>query len=167
MLPIPGIDNPMVTDTFSLLSGKTKAGRKTVVIGGNKEGLTVAEFLAENGGEVIVVDPAPGLAMDLGFVRQGSVLTRINSTPTIKIMLQTTVENIENNEVTVQNQGKFEKITGIDSVVCSFNRASANKLYDELVADGQVAEVYCVGDAVTPREASDAIYEGAIVGRKI
>jgi len=38
---------------------------------------------------------------------------------------------------------------------------------DEIVAWGKVQEVYSIGDALMPRDITDAIYEGAVIGRKI
>jgi len=35
------------------------------------------------------------------------------------------------------------------------------------MAQGKVKEVYLIGDAAMPREIADAIYEGAVIGRKI
>ena len=61
----------------------------------------------------------------------------------------------------------MEKLTGIDSIVLAWARAPVNRLADEIAAQGKVPEVYRIGDAVLPRDAADAIYEGAVVGRRI
>ncbi len=165
--PIPGVDKPLVTTSFDILSGKRKMGNKSLVIGGGREGLTVAEFLAENGTEVTLVELSDALGSDLGPVRQWVIGDRIKENPAIEVKLKTTVERIDENEVTVQSEGKAERVSGFDSVVLARARTSVNQLADEILADGQVPEIYCIGDAVIPRDASDAIYEGATIGRKI
>lgn len=164
---IPGINKPMVDTSFNVLSGKAKVGSKTIVIGGSREGLTVAEFLAENGSDVIIAEPSANMGSDLGAVAFLVTSGRINENPAITVRLYTTVENIGDNEVTLQSQGHFEKITGIDSVVVALNRAPVNHLADDISIYGKIAEVYCIGDAVIPRDASDAILEGAVIGRRI
>jgi len=164
---IPGVDTSLVTTSFDILSGKSKIGKKSVVIGGRREGLTVAEFLAENGSEVTIVEVRDCLGSDLGGVRQWVIRDRIKENPAIAVRLKTTVERIEDSGVVLQSEGKIERITGIDSVVLAWDRAPVNQLADEIMADGKIAEIYRIGDAVLPRDASDAIYEGAVVGRRV
>ena len=77
------------------------------------------------------------------------------------------LERIADGEVILQKEGNLETLTGIDMVVSAWITAPVNRLAEEIALDGSVAEVYTIGDAVRPRDASDAIYEGAIIGRKI
>ena len=164
---IPGINNALVATSFDILSGRRDAGKRSTVIGGKREGLTVAEFLAEKGVKVTIVEATDGLGSDLGAVHQMVILNRIEDNPAISVRLKTNVEQIEENGVILQSEGKVEKVTGIDSVVVARNRSPVNRLGDEVVADGRVSEIYRIGDAVLPRDAYDAIYEGAVIGRKI
>lgn len=164
---IPGIDNPIVATGFDILSGKAKAGKSVVVIGGKRQGLTVAEFLAERGSEVIIVEPSPALGSDMGFVRQMVITRRINEEPSITVRLKTSVERIGDHELVLQSEGIHETLRGIDSVIVAWQTAPVDRLYEEIALDGKVGEVFTIGDAVLPRDASDAIYEGAVIGRKI
>jgi len=164
---IPGINNPIVSTGFDILSGKAKAGKTAVVIGGKRQGLTVAEFLAEKGSKVIIVEPSPALGSDMGFVRMMVTTRRISEDPAITVRLKTSVEKIDHGEVVLQSESIHETLTGIDSVVAAWQTAPVNMLAEEIALDGKVSEVYSIGDAVLPRDASDAIYEGAIIGRKI
>jgi 2,4-dienoyl-CoA reductase-like NADH-dependent reductase (Old Yellow Enzyme family)/NADPH-dependent 2,4-dienoyl-CoA reductase/sulfur reductase-like enzyme len=164
---IPGINNPMVSTGFDILSGKAKAGKTAVVIGGKRQGLTVAEFLAEKGSKVIIVEPSLALGSDMGFVRMMVTTRRISEDPAITVRLKTSIEKIDHGEVVLQSEGIYETLTGIDSVVAAWQTAPVNMLAEEIALDGKVSEVYSIGDAVLPRDASDAIYEGAIIGRKI
>jgi hypothetical protein len=95
------------------------------------------------------------------------ILARIQGNPAISIKPKTSVEQIDDNGINLQSEGKVERITGIDSVVVAWNRAPSNRLGDEIASDGQVPEIYFIGDAVIPRDAYDAIYEGAVAGRRI
>jgi len=164
---IPGMNRSLIATSFDILSGKRETGERSLVIGGKREGLVVAEFLAEKGSEVTIVEASNSLGSDWGPVRQMVVAFRIQENPAISIRLKTIVEQINDNGIILQSEGKVEKITGIDSVVVAWNRAPANRLGDEVMADSQVPEIYCIGDAVIPRDAYDAIYEGAVIGRQI
>jgi 2,4-dienoyl-CoA reductase-like NADH-dependent reductase (Old Yellow Enzyme family)/thioredoxin reductase len=164
---IPGINKSIIATSFDILSGQREIGKRSLIIGGKREGLTVAEFLEEKGNQVIVVEVSNSLGSDWGPVRQLVVVSRIQENPMISIKLKTNVEQIDENGIILQSEGKVERITGIDSVVVAWNRAPANRLGDEVMADGQVPEIYRIGDAVIPRDAHDAIYEGAVIGRQI
>lgn len=164
---IPGLNKPMTSTSFDILSGRSKIGKKSLVIGGKREGLTVAEFLAENGCEVILAEVSKYLGSDLPAARQWAIRGRIKENPAISVKMKTTVEQIEDNGAVLQSEGKIEKLAGIDSVVLAWARASVNRLADEITAQNKVPEVYRIGDAVFPRDATDAIYEGAVIGRKI
>jgi len=163
---IPGVNSPIVCTSFDILSGKKQPGKKTLVIGGKREGLTVAEYVAEIGSEVIIVEASNTLGADLNG-RQIIVTERMKQDPLIAFKMKTTVEHINGEGVLLRNEGKEEKLTGIDSVVLAWARTPVNRLADEIEAEGKVPEIYRIGDCVLPRDASDAIYEGAVVGRKI
>ena len=164
---IPGVENALVATSFDVLSGKRKIGKKSLVVGGKREGLAVADFITENGGEVTIVEVSDVLGSDLGPVRQWVMQDKIKENPAIEVKFKTTVERIEGNEVTLQKDGQFQKASGYDLVVLAWARTSVNQLADEIAAEGKAAEIYRIGDAVLPRDASDAIYEGAAIGRKI
>lgn len=167
VLAIPGVNKPMVSTSVDVLSGKSKIGKKSLVIGGKREGVVVGEYLAENGSEVIIVEATDALGADLGPIRQMVIGDRIKENKAITVKLKTNVEQIEDNGAVLQSGGKVEKLTGIDSVVLAWSRAPVNRLADEIAAQGKIPEVYRIGDAVLPRDAADAIYEGAVVGRRI
>jgi 2,4-dienoyl-CoA reductase-like NADH-dependent reductase (Old Yellow Enzyme family)/thioredoxin reductase len=164
---IPGMDTATVLTSFDVLSGKMDMGEKSLVIGGGREGLTVAEFLAENRKQVIIVEASDALGSDLGPLRQWVIGDRIKQNPAIEIMLKTTVERIDGKDVTFCKEGEAGKLTELDSIVLAWARKSVSQLADEIVESGKVPEIHRIGDTVIPRDASDAILEGALIGRSI
>jgi len=167
LVKVPGVEKAQVATSFDILSGKQGAGKKSVVIGGKKEGLAVAEFLAENGSEVVIVEASDILGADLGAPARVRIVGRIEENPMIEIRLKTTVEKIRDGKVTLQSENKFGEVEGIDLIVLAWDRISVNALADEIMAQGKIKKVYCIGDAAMPREIADAIYEGAVIGRQI
>jgi hypothetical protein len=60
---------------------------------------------------------------------------------------------------------EIRQIEDVNNVVMVTAKASNNELYKKL--KGKVMELYCVGDAVSPRRFGDAVYQGHKVGREI
>jgi len=77
----------------------------------------------------------------------------------------TTVLSVASNEIKVNRNDQQETITGIENVVVACG-ATPN---DQLLADlkGLVNEVFLIGDAKEPRDALEAIHEGAEAARNL
>lgn len=66
MPPIPGVDGPNVRDAWKVLAGEQHASGRVVVVGGGMVGCETAEYLAEQGCKVSVVDMLDKIANDVG-----------------------------------------------------------------------------------------------------
>jgi len=166
-LEIPGANKPLVATSFDVLSGKRSAGTKSVVVGGGRVGAVVAEWLAENGSQVTIVEARGALGFDMEGIRAWLAIDRITENPVFDVRLNSTVERIEDGAVVVQGEAGLETLPGIDLVVLATATMSSNQLADAIAAEGKISEVYRIGDVVSPRDAADAVYEGAVVGRRI
>ena len=62
---IEGIDKPNVVYAWDVLRGDVKTGNKVVVIGGGMVGLETAEYLAEKGCDVQVIEMLPEVGQDM------------------------------------------------------------------------------------------------------
>lgn len=164
---IIGVDKPMVTDCVTVLLGKRAVGKNAVVIGGQKMGLTTAEFLSENGCKVTIIEDSGAIGADLGGIAGMCIFPRIEEDPNIAVKLDTNIETIGNDGIEIHSKGKREKISGLDMVVFARGVEMVRQLADDIVVDGTVPEVYLIGDAEWPRETIDVLYEAAVTGRKI
>lgn len=164
---VPGVDKPLVAPHTDVLLGRRPIGRKAVVIGGQEMGLSTAEYLSEQGSSCTIIEDSGALGADLGGVKQMVVLPRVTADPNIEVRLNTNLEQIGDDWVEVQRDGKRERIEGVDLVVFAWRRDMVRGLAEEVSADGTVPEVYVIGDAEWPREMIDVIYEGAVTGRQI
>lgn len=164
---IPGSGMGHVHTYLDILGGKVRPGRKAIVIGGQKIGCEVAEFLADKGTQVIVTDPTETFCQDAGPKTRWMLMERIGNCPDIDLRRRTTVEAIGADAVVLQKEGTVEKIGAVDMVVLALGKVSDNALGDELKFEARVPEVYAIGDCVRPRKMTDAIIEGAAVGHKI
>jgi len=166
MPAIPGIDRQGVVFAEDILSGKTGMGNAVVIFGAGGVGTEVADFMAQRGKRVTMVEMQP----EVGPFTNIPVLVAQVLMPRLKqygvdIRTCTTVKEIIDGGLVVTKDGTEETITGIDQVIV----AVLAKPADELVAklQGKVAEMYVIGDAKEPRSAFEAVHEGAEAARNI
>jgi 2,4-dienoyl-CoA reductase-like NADH-dependent reductase (Old Yellow Enzyme family)/thioredoxin reductase len=167
---LPGIDDEIVTHYDDVIRGRVDVGENAVVVGGQNIGLATAEYMAENGADVIVVEASDALAVDLEFITQKVVLARIEKNNQIDIRLNSNVERIRDNSVVVQSDGNLETLEGIDQVVFALERASNRDLIEDITGsliDELRFEYHAVGDCNWPGEPYDAVLSGNTVGRAI
>ena len=164
---IPGRDKPHVYTYLDILSGSVKPGKKVAVVGGQKIGCEVAEFIADKGSNVELTDPTDTFCQDSGQKIRWLLMERLENESKIEMRIKTTVEKIEETSITVQKEGSTEQIDGIDMVVLCMGKVSTNELADQLKADAKVPEIYLVGDCIRPRKITEAVAEGAAVGHQI
>ena len=159
---ILGIRGRNVVLASEVFRGKAKVGNRVVVVGGNYIGLEVACLLAEQKKRVAVVDQ-----IELGKgVEQAVFLTLRNRliengvqffrySPLVQVLDSGVYINF-------QNEHLFLKA---DTVVLAVGVEPVNELLQEV--EKLVGEAYVIGDASSPRDAREAIQEGAEIGRKI
>ena len=167
---VPGIDQELVTQYDDVIRGRVDVGTEVLVMGGQYLGLTTAEFLAERGARVTVVEATGGLAADLEFMAQKMLLARIEASNEIVVRLDSNVERIEANGVILQSGGELETLDGIDQVVIALEREMDRELIEAVsagLADDLGFEFHAIGDCVWPREPYDAVLDGNTVARNI
>ena len=167
MIPgIEGIDRDFVIDSDDILAGNKVAGEKVVVIGGGSVGAETAHYLMESAQrKVFVLEMLPAIATDMPQDAQIVFAKEVKQMPDLKIHTNTKVVKIKENSVIVEKNNEEEELKDIDTVVIACGAVPNNALVQEL-KDLDVA-VYTVGDALQPKDATKAIYEGAIAATEI
>ena len=164
MVDIPGIDKPCVATADDVLSGRRKAGQKVVIIGGGTVGCETADYLAEQGKQVVVIEILKRAANDMYVMVRRRLLDDLRNR---KVMLLTGAccEAILDGSVLVTTgDGKRENVPA-DTVIIAVGYQSNNGLVEQL--KGSLAKVFCIGDASRPRRICDAVREGYLTGLKI
>jgi NADPH-dependent 2,4-dienoyl-CoA reductase/sulfur reductase-like enzyme len=159
MPPIPGIDACHVHSFLDILTGKVEVGDTVVVIGGGQTGLETAEYLAEMGKSVTVIEMQAEVGADMELFTRVMTMPRLEKLG-IKLVPGATVTNIGADEVHCGDEH-----FAADTVVLAVGQKSNDRLYGE-VADA-APEVYMIGDCVAPRRLLDAIHEGFAIGGAI
>lgn len=153
-----------VTGAWEVLGGTAKVGDKVLVIGGGSAGLETADFLAEQGKSVTVVEMTGHVGRDLFPSVRWHLMTGLAERK-VQILKSTRVESIDRDKIIVLKDGNKKSLRGFDTAIFGVGSRSENSL--ARVSKGLVPEVYIIGDAVSPRNAFHAIREGYEVGRKI
>ncbi len=160
----PGNDRSNVVTAVDVLSGAVKVSGKIVIVGGGMVGCETADFLGERGCKIAMVEMLADIAKDCPITSKGLLLKRLAQYG-VNVMTSASLGSISDDQVMVVRDGKEEAIRGVDYVVLAMGMKSADNLSGR-IAGGKM-EIFVVGDAKEPRKISQAISEGAEIGRRI
>lgn len=156
---IPGTSRGNVVTAWDVLNGK-ETGNRVVVVGGGMVGCETADFLAEKGKKVTVVEMLPAIAQDMGFIRRGLLLDRFAEYP-VEVKTDTEIREIVADGVIT---GDGEKITA-DTVVLALGVIASRELEISLSSKSWV--LYCVGDCDTPGNIMTGIHRAFHLARQL
>lgn len=157
-LNIEGADRAVIANDV-LLGADT--GKNVVVIGGGSVGCETAEFLAQKGKNVSIVEMLDSLAGNTGKTAQTILLGHLKG-HNVKMYTGSKVEKISASEVTVRNNDGKAFVLPADTVVFAVGNKAETSLYDFL--KDEIAEIYNIGDSNGTGIIPDAVYEGYTVG---
>ncbi|MEE8352921.1 MAG: FAD-dependent oxidoreductase, partial [Dehalococcoidales bacterium] len=165
---IPGVGGAGVVELRDVLDGKVETGKKVVIIAADDDiqGLSVADFLVEQGREVEVIVRSDDFGTRIEPCTRQAILQRL-ARGGVTMTNNSEVTEISGGTVSVRNVVTQEArpIEGVANVVIAFGGREDRALYD-LLGD-RVPEVHVIGDANGVRRIHDATREGAIVGRAL
>jgi 2,4-dienoyl-CoA reductase-like NADH-dependent reductase (Old Yellow Enzyme family)/thioredoxin reductase len=158
---IPGIDKPNVVTAQDVLSGKAKAGRNVVIIGGGMVGCETGHYLAEQGKTVTIIEILKRMASDMFPMTRRRLMDGLRSKK-VTLLASATCEEIREGSVRVTTaEGKKETIPA-DTVIIAVGYKANECLYKAL--EGKVPEIYCIGNSSKPRRILEAVSEGYRTG---
>jgi len=127
-------------------------------------GCETAEFLALEGHRVTLVEMLPELARDVAASSKVFLLERLRASG-IETQTGVSVQEFLEDGVLASKDGQEIRLAGFDTVTLAMGATPVNPLQEEL--QGKVTELYVISDAVSPRQALEAVKEGARVGVKL
>ncbi|MDP2952770.1 MAG: FAD-dependent oxidoreductase [Chloroflexota bacterium] len=160
---IPGAAGPNVVTVPEVLLGTGKIGQKAIVVGGGLVGCETAEYLAEKGKAVTILEMLPRIGNDLLPPNRWEMMVRLRKGG-VKMETEVDVQSIEKNGIRASKAGKslfFEA----DTVVLAVGSKADNQLAAQL--QGQVPELHLVGDCADPKGIPEAMESGFMVGQRI
>lgn len=160
----PGLEKTHWLLAADLLDGIEQVESLTAfVIGGGLVGLEAADFLSDKGRQITLVEMLPEVGSDMDILAKTMLLGRLEKKG-VTIHTQTRVTGLTSQQAITEQSGT-KIIFPIETVVLAVGVRSNHTLADELA--GSHPETYVIGDAVQPRKALEAIWEGFDVGLRI
>jgi pyruvate/2-oxoglutarate dehydrogenase complex dihydrolipoamide dehydrogenase (E3) component len=144
-----------------VLQKKAHLGAKIVVIGGGMVGCETAEWIAEKGGQVTLLEQLPEISGDMESRTRKLMLARLNSSR-VEVLCNVVVERVEKDRVIYRQGGLRFEIEGVDHIVLALGYR-ANSL--TLRVESQ--RVHRIGDCLQPRKALEAVHEGFLLGVEV
>jgi len=162
---ILGIDRKNVVTAHDVLRGSTSVGDKVAVLGGGLVGCETADFLAERGKKLTIVEMLEEIAEGESILRKPFLMQRLSKAG-VEILTSTRVKEIsEHGVIAIDKNGQEKNIGTYDTVILALGAKPINNIAKQI--ENKVSKVYVIGDAVEARMAIDAIADGARVGREI
>lgn len=161
---IPGLKESRCIVNRDILLGRIAPGNKALILGGGLQGAETADFMAEHGYKVTVIEMRAEIAMDDHPATQKLLLERLASHH-VKLITSATVKKVYSDGVEYEKNEQITDLRGFDSIILAFGTRSDNKLVEELKEIDAVIET--IGDAMKAGNAVEAIYQGAVLGTSI
>ncbi|MCK0506531.1 MULTISPECIES: FAD-dependent oxidoreductase [Aromatoleum] len=153
-----------LVDALDVATGKVTPGKRLIMVGAGKIGLTLAESLCKQGHEVVLVEEDKRIAGDVmpSFKwRHSAWIEELGiRTLTSSVLTKVTAEG-----ATVRNAKGEEVFVEADTVIVSGPRKANHDLFHEF--QWMVDELHGAGDAVIARGLDAAIHEGYRLGVRI
>ena len=146
-----------------VLAGVASVGDRVVVVGGGMVGAETAEFLAERGKKVTVLEMLGRIGVDMVPMVIMLLYRRLKEFGVV-MLTNAKVEEIKENGVVYEKDGKKQTVEA-DSVVLAMESKPNIDLMKAL--EGRVTELYAIGDAKEPGNILNAIHEGSKLTHEI
>lgn len=153
----PGSDRSFVLNAHDVLNGKEKATGNVVVIGGGMVGMETAEYLAEKGCGVTVLEMMKEFCMDMGDARKICVTESIYEAG-INPITEVTVTEIKEGEVLGLKDGEKVSYPCDYAVIAVGSKSRDGKELEEACLALNIG-YFTIGDAGMARRAIDATRE--------
>jgi len=162
--PIPGMDLMHTVMAEDVLTGATEVGCETVVVGGELMGCETAEFLADRGAIVTVVEVNEGFVTKSNPLVAMRLLARLRHKG-VTLLGGVTEEVFKNNQLELTTAEGERKTIPVDTVVIAAGGRPSTGLADAVKT--VVGEVFTIGDCVEPRSIMEATTDGLNAGRSV
>lgn len=162
---IEGVDKRHVVYAADVLDGKASVGKRVVVIGAGLVGLEVADYLAEQGRDIALLEMLPTTPPDIGNANRIYFENKF-AEKGIEIQFGAEVKCIDEDGIVYTQKGWTRKLMGIDTVVLATGAVAEDSL-EKILRNKKGLSVFAVGDCVKARNVMEAIYEGSKIGREI
>lgn len=146
ILPIPGLDTCGYVTAQELLLGKTIIGKKALVVGGGMVGCEAAEFLAERGHDVAIVEMKDTIAADVTPENRRYMFANFAENHVLLQPGAKVSQFYEDGVDYMLADGSTGSLRGYDSVVLAMGSRSNTALKE--IAEKVAPQVVVIGEAL-------------------
>ncbi len=154
---IPGKDKTFVVNSHDVLDGVAEVSGTVVVIGGGMVGMETAEYLAEKGAKVTVLEMLPDFCADMGSTRKICVTESIYAAGITPVTEVTVTEIKDGCVVGLKDKKETEFPCDYAVMAVGAKRRDGSALAEACYAEG--IGYYEIGDAGMARRALNATRE--------
>ncbi|MCE5333828.1 MAG: FAD-dependent oxidoreductase [Desulfobacteraceae bacterium] len=153
-----GLDNNdrVVLNEDLLRFGLVLEGMSYIVVGAGAGGLEAAQYIAESGGKVTVIEMTRTLGKGLHATRLGLILRDLEKL-NVRVMPGTKLLSVDGGRVEAETAEGRVSLGPFDSIVMAVGYKSEKQLARDLASEFPVATI---GDAMQPRSIYEAVKEG-------
>jgi NADPH-dependent 2,4-dienoyl-CoA reductase/sulfur reductase-like enzyme len=163
---IPGTTKKNVVSAWDVLEKAIAIENKKVIIaGGGMVGSEVAEFLAEQGNTVTIVEVLPRIAADMEPLNRQGLLEALRERNVTELTEHDILEVTDEGLRAFDGNSQKEKLIEGDWVVLAVGTKPVTELINAL--RGKVTQLFSAGDCCEPRTIMAAVYEGALAAVRI
>ena len=160
---ITGLSRLNTVTAEQVLMEKVEVGERVIIIGGGMVGCETAEFLADRGKKVTVVEILKRTASGMMPFKRFHLMNALRAKG-VTILTEVKCEEMTEKGIEVSKDGEV-RLLEADSIVIAAGTMPNSEAFKPL--EGKVPGIYRVGDCVEPRRILEAIDEGYRAGCKV
>lgn len=162
--PIKGLDQADYLNPCDVLLGKVVTGQRVLVAGGGLIGAETADFLAEQGRDVTIIEMKTEIGADLDPYGKPMLLNELKKHDVV-MLSNAAIQEFLTDGITYKDVAKanaeVKTLNGFDSIVLALGTKNNNPFADSLT--DLVKEVYVIGDAKKAGKVYEATHEAVDV----
>ena len=153
---IPGWEREKIFTPEEALRGSGSLGERVVVAGGGMVGCEIAEYLADKGKKVVIVEKLPDIAYADEACTRNLLLQRLTRLG-VKWITESEIVSGQGDRINVNKRGETLQVEA-DGIVAALGSQSDKSLENSMESSGR--KFFIVGDCREARDVGAAIHEG-------
>jgi 2,4-dienoyl-CoA reductase-like NADH-dependent reductase (Old Yellow Enzyme family)/thioredoxin reductase len=165
---IQGLGKGKPVQAFEVLSRRVRTGQNPVIIGGGGVGLETADFLAQKGKKVTVIELLAEVGRDLEGSTKKILLHRLMKKG-VQILRSARIDRVEAGKISLHSPEGPKEVLFDDPLINATGYEANDELSDRVSGAAELKDIafFRIGDCLSPRQIREAISEGYATSQRI